>query len=787
MSGGGETCPSEEILEAAAAGAPGGEAVLRHAQVCGLCATVLAKVSSDIALLDSVKTVVRTGGRSVGLPMSGDTVGGYEIVEVMHKGGQGIVFRAHHAATKRDVALKVLLGGGFATKDQVARFHREAELVAHLDHPGIVTVYDSGVDGSGQAYLVMELVEGRDLARWVSEERETKSVREILRLFVEICDAVRHAHQRGVIHRDLKPSNIMIDPDDHARVLDFGIAKVARGDGQGEGEDGGVTREGEFVGTFLYASPEQVTSGSAMVDVRTDVYAIGMMLYEALAGRRAYELKGGIAEVVRTIKEAQIPAPGDFEKRVDHEVDTIVLTALANDPARRYESVGALGEDIRRYLRGDPIDAKRDSRAYVFRKVAWKHRVAIGIATAFVVVLFGATVGMTVSAINANEARDIANEALDDANSARDEANANTETTTQVIVDATLAARDEKVDSIEAMLDVMESGYRQAEGISAETRAKLLGALGVLNQDRGRYDDAMALFETVLEMHESGALDDEEMHSEALFNLARVHWRRAEFEVAEELYTRTLGIRQRLYGERHPEVATTLHHLGSTLTQLGRYSEAEAMLDRAYKVRLDVLEQDDPEIENTLNSLVVCLSEQSKYRDALVRAEELLGRLVAQHGEDDWRVGRARHNLGVNLADINAYDRAEEQLGLALANKLEKRGAEHLDTAKTYAQLARVRLDRWEWKGESIDTGEVLGWCEAAMVVQSGVLEPLPSGISHDSGPDDQGFVGVRRVACCAGAGAGAPIGAGRCPSERRFGADRGDKDTDRVVLLGAG
>ncbi len=714
MSDLGVTCPSREVIEAAAAGAPDSRGTLVHAQECALCGAVLAEISADIALLDSVKTVVRSGGRSMGLPMSGDTLGGYKILDVIHQGGQGIVYRAHHEATKRDVALKVLLGGGFATKDQVARFRREAELVAHLDHPGIVTIYDSGVDESGQAYLVMELVEGQDLATWVSEEREKRGVREIIELFIGICDAVRHAHQRGVIHRDLKPSNIMINRDDHARVLDFGIAKVMRGDDNPDAEATGVTREGEFVGTFLYASPEQVTSGSAMVDVRTDVYAIGMMLYEALAGRRAYELKGGIAEVVRTIKQAPIDAPSEFDPRVDHEVDTISLKALTKDPARRYETVGALGEDLRRYLHGDPIEAKRDSKAYVFRKIAWKHRISIGIATAFVIVLIGSTIVSTVALIKATNANKASN--------------ANTQTIIESIVDTTLGtlvSSDQRVATIEDMLDVQERSYRAAPGIPPKSKAAILRALGVSNLDRGRYEESLGLFESVLAFYEGGIIGDEVAHAEALFDLGRVHWRRAEFELAEGFYERTLAMRRELYGEEHPDVAMTLHHLGSTLTQLGRYAEAESLLKQAFGIREHVLDRDDPEIDSTLNSLVVCLREQSKYREAIERAEELLERLIARNGADDWRVGRMRHNFGMNLADIGEYEGAEKELRAALENKMAWRGAEHIDTARTLCQLARVHLDRWEWEGESIDTGEVIGWCESAIGVQREVLDPL--------------------------------------------------------------
>ena len=290
------------------------------------------------------------------------------------------LYQAVQKTTKQKVAVKVLLAGAFASPSTRARFEREIELVVSLKHPNIVGVYDSGV-ADGCPFYVMEYIRGQPLTTYVTE-REL-SARGILRLFERICAAVTYAHQNGVIHRDLKPGNILIDANGDPHILDFGLAKVA---GPDLAENGlPVTVTGDFIGTLAYASPEQTTGDPSQVDIRTDVYSLGVILYEMLTGHYPYPVVGQIAEVLRHIVETMPEPPSSWYRRsrreeadhlshkVDNELETIILKALAKERERRYQSAETLGSDLRRYLMGEPIEAKQDSAWYVLRKLARRH------------------------------------------------------------------------------------------------------------------------------------------------------------------------------------------------------------------------------------------------------------------------------------------------------------------------------------------------------------------------------------------------------------------------------
>src|SRR5688572_13486081 len=299
------------------------------------------------------------------------TLGPYEILGEVGRGGQGVVFRARQPGTGRPIALKRLLAGSLASEATLRRFEREVEAAVAMSHPGIVTVYGVElIDGS--PVLAMEWVEGVELTRWA----EGRSRAEILGVFLLVCDAVQHAHQRGVLHRDLKPSNVLVDGSGRPRVLDFGLAKLVAD------PRASVTSNGQFVGTPAYAAPEQVLGTD--VDARADVYSLGAMLFEMLTARRVIEGEG-FSALAHAVGHEPPPRPSSFERSIPRELDAIVLQALARERETRYQSVDALSADVRRYLAGEAVLAHPPGAWYLLRKLVARNRVAAALAALFVV------------------------------------------------------------------------------------------------------------------------------------------------------------------------------------------------------------------------------------------------------------------------------------------------------------------------------------------------------------------------------------------------------------------
>ncbi len=331
------------------------------------------------------------------------TIDGYETVRELHRGGQGIVFQAIQKSTKRKVAVKVLLEGAYASSAARRRFEREIELVAQLKHSNIIEIFHSGETPDGHAYCVMDYVRGSRLDQFVREKK--LDLEAALRLFAQVCSAVNYAHQKGVIHRDLKPSNILVDADGTPKVLDFGLAKQAVSPAESL-----VSITGQVVGTLPYMSPEQARGNPDEIDTRTDIYALGVILYELLTGEYPYPVFGQMADVLKHIADTPPTPPSRSWKStsgittrsdrrlkagqcpIDDELQTIVLKALSKERERRYQSAGDLGEDLQRYLDGEPIEAKKDSGWYVLKKNLRRHRLALRVAAAFVIVLTGAVI-----------------------------------------------------------------------------------------------------------------------------------------------------------------------------------------------------------------------------------------------------------------------------------------------------------------------------------------------------------------------------------------------------------
>ncbi len=394
-------CPNEGQLAKYASGVrEGADAaeVLAHAERCSRCAHWLADAKDGEAILPNVREALdaETKADGTGMPPPPDfgrlfharDIEGHVLEEEIGRGGTGEVYRAFQKATKRQVALKILLEGPFASAVTKRRFEREVELAAQLQHPHIVTILESGIS-SGRYYFAMQYVEGLRLDDYIATSKP--SIEQTLQLIGKICEAVNYAHQRGVIHRDLKPSNIIVDSNGDPHVLDFGLAKLADPSTPEHSVPSLVSLAGQLMGTLAYMSPEQATGSNQDIDIRTDVYSLGVILYQALTGRFPYEVVGSVTDVVDNILNIEPARPSKIRAGINDEVETIVLKCLSKERERRYQTAGEVARDIGHYLTGEPIEAKGDSGLYVLKKTLRRYRIPIFIAVGFVVVL---TVGL---------------------------------------------------------------------------------------------------------------------------------------------------------------------------------------------------------------------------------------------------------------------------------------------------------------------------------------------------------------------------------------------------------
>ena len=420
-------CPTEEHLAVYAAGAceeQDARDIAAHLDSCDRCRALVERDRANMDWLGGIRRppedeTVAAGVESAPTkavptqpldvqvaPSRQVEIKRYRILRELEVGGQSVIYQAIQEATGQKVAIKVPREGRYITKAERRRFEREIELVAQLKHPNVISIFDSGFTEDGRKYYAMDYVRGQRLHQYVRDKK--LSLEQTLRLFATVCDAVQFAHQRGVIHRDLKPSNILVDAEGNPKILDFGLARSMSASAQTV-----VSMTQELLGTLPYMSPEQTRGDPDEIDTRTDVYALGVVLYELLTGKYPYPVTGNVVDVLRTITEAEPSPPSRQwtpdegirarshgrlrrgECPIDNEVHTIVLKALSKERERRYQSARELADDVRRYLANEPIEAKRDSGWYVLKKTLRRYRISVSIAASlFVVILTAFIVSM---------------------------------------------------------------------------------------------------------------------------------------------------------------------------------------------------------------------------------------------------------------------------------------------------------------------------------------------------------------------------------------------------------
>ncbi len=604
-----------------------------------------------------------------------DSFTGYQLIREIHRGGQGVVYQAIQESTKRKVAIKVMKEGPFASTADRARFEREVQVLAQLQHPNIVAIHDTGV-AAGHHYFVMDYISGQPLDVYMASGE--RRVDETLRLFAAICDAVNAAHLRGIIHRDLKPGNIRISGNGQPHILDFGLAKLPTG----SSDVSMMTITGAFVGSPPWASPEQAEGNLSSIDTRTDVYSLGVILYQTLTGKLPYDVTGSMREVLDRIQKAEPRRPSAIRKGVNDEVDTIALKCLAKERERRYQTAGELARDVRRYLAGDPIEAKRDSVRYVLLKQLRRFKLAAAIAAVFVLVVTSGFVTSLTLWRRAEHAQ---------LNEARQRRVA--EAVSRFLQEMLSSAKPDKLlgpdvtvrTALDEATKKVEQGSFEDE---PETEAAVRATIGTTYCALGLYEPAEAQLRVALETRERLYGKERIEVAPSLDDLARVMVQKRDFATAESLYRRALLIRQGVLGEDHPDVAATLSSVAYMTHWQGGHRTAEPLLRQTLTSLRGHYGNDHVTVARCLNYLGVVLLDKGEYDEAESLLREALAIQRRLLGERHPDVNTSRRNLALVLQSKGNYDEAERELREALSQNVTVLPPEHRYIATSRYQLA---------------------------------------------------------------------------------------------------
>jgi serine/threonine protein kinase len=673
----------------------------------------------------------------------GDRIGRYTLLEQIGEGGCGVVYLAQQEEpVRRRVALKIIKPG-MDTKSVMARFEAERQALALMDHSNIAKVFDAGATQSGRPYFVMELVNGVKITEYCDSKSLTTEER--LGLFVQVCRAIQHAHQKGIIHRDIKPSNILVTTTAEGFpvpvVIDFGIAKATT---QQRLTDSTLFTAFEMlIGTPAYMSPEQADLSSVDVDTRTDVYSLGVLLYELLTGAPPFEsaslMKAGLDETRRIIRERdpeqpslrliamtganlttvaqrRQAAPPALIRSVRGDLDWIVMKALEKDRTRRYETANGLALDVQRYLANEPVLARPPSKLYKLQKTVQRNRLLFaGLGVIALLLVSGLIV---VSASLAGERR------------SRLEAQA-----ARLKAEAAASKSQQVTEFLEDMLNGVEPSValgrdttmlreilnRTAERVGTEmtnqpaVEAELLGLLGTLYQEIGHYDRAEEMHRSALTIRRQlfGAQSPEAAKS--LNDLGLALMSNNKLPEAEAAHGEALAIRQRLYGKENADTATSLNDLSSVYRQETKLARAEPMAREALAIRKKLFGDEQLQVADSLRNLSIILGDEGRWMESEAMAREVLAIRRKLLGPENPEVAAALDDVAWAAGASGKLEEAEslERESLAIRQKL--LGAEHPDVAKSLYLVG----DRMRQRGNLSEAYPVLS---AAFSIQRKLL-----------------------------------------------------------------
>ncbi len=655
------------------------------------------------------------------------TIGPYHLMQRIGEGGMGEVWMAEQREpVRRRVAVKIIKHG-MDTAQVVARFEAERQVLAMLDHPGIARIYDAGSTSSGRPYFAMEYVPGEPLTTYCDRHRLSNAER--IAIFLRVCEGVQHAHQKGIIHRDLKPSNVLVTlQDGHPvpKIIDFGIAKATS---QKLTERTLFTALGVLIGTPEYMSPEQAELTGLDVDTRTDVYSLGVMLYELVAGSLPFDSRAlreaGLDEIRRRIREVDPPKPstrvstlgdssiasahnrrtepGRLASQLKGDLDWIAMKALEKDRTRRYGGVSELSADLERYLDHQPVLAGPPSAIYKARKFARRHRFGVSAAGAFLLLLVGFAAVMTIQAGRIARERDRAN---------REAERANLEAASAIQVADFLSALFRVSDPAEArgkpltareVLDIGAARIDTDLGRDPVLQARLLLTLGDVYRNLGVLDRAEVLVERSVQIRRAQLGPEAVDTLRASSLLGCIYDFRGKTDQAESLLASTLASERRVIGADHPNAIKTLVNLANLYDSQGRYDKAEPLMREALDRRSRVLGADHPDTLASGHNLAISEFRAGRYAEAEQRLLGVIAGLSRTVGGDHPNTLTAQDMLATIYESEQRPANARRILEQTFETKLRLFGPENMETLGTKLGLANVaRLERDFPRAESL-------------------------------------------------------------------------------------
>jgi serine/threonine protein kinase len=634
-------------------------------------------------------------------------IGPYRLLHVIGEGGMGEVWLAEQKTPiHRTVALK-LIKAGMDTKTVVARFESERQALALMDHPNIAQVYDAGSTPEGRPFFVMEYVPGLPITEYCDRHRLTMKQR--LELFMQVCDGVQHAHQKAIIHRDLKPSNVLVvEQNDKAvpKIIDFGLAKAVA---QRLTDKTFFTEMGALVGTPEYMSPEQADLREQNVDTRTDVYSLGVILYELLVGALPFDAKtlraAGLEGILRVIREEDPPKPStkvrlmgnsstdsaekrkeeprSFARHLQGELDWITLKALEKDRARRYGTASELSADLARYLRNEPVLAGPVTAAYRMRKYAARHRFGIGAAATAMVLLAGFAVAQGVELRRVRSERDRADRE-------RDRANRITDFMTRMFkVSNPSESRGNSITARE-ILDKASTDIDTGLNKDPELQAQLMFTMGAVYDNLGLYPRAQSLDQRAVDIRKTALGPEHPDTLRSVHNLADVLDEQGHYAEAGKLYRETLAASTRVLGPEDRETLRLRIGLADVLIHTGRYAEAEKLNRETLDIDRRVLGPTHRDTLGTMNNLARDLQAQGKLDEAEKLHREALEIRRQTFGPDHPDTLDSMANLANVLDDEGRFPEAEKLYRENFEVRTRVQGPEHPATLTAMGNVAVV-------------------------------------------------------------------------------------------------